>query len=210
MKERKRYLIEQYQKKYPQKSKQEILTYIETEFIANNKDSIILNDALNRAVEIFRNKLGICCFTEVKDNILMWAHYAKQHTGYCLEFNVNNDFFKLLSRSQKVNYEFVLPEFNIVKQDSYIEGKLDELLLTKAIDWQYENEWRIVDNKKGKGIQNFPEDALVGVIFGCRTSEENKEKIVQWCKKRKFPPSLYEAKAKEKEYGLDIVKIENN
>ena len=28
--------------------------------------------------------LGIYCLTKANDNILMWAHYAKNHKGYCL------------------------------------------------------------------------------------------------------------------------------
>src|SRR5690606_2685577 len=30
---------------------------------------------------------GIACFTRTWDNLLMWAHYGRDHTGFCLGFD---------------------------------------------------------------------------------------------------------------------------
>ena len=208
MKERKRYLCKQYQKKYPKRSKEEILTDVEMEIITKGRDEIVLNEAMEKSREILRKKLGICCFSEKRDNILMWAHYANQHTGFCLEFDIDNDFFKPITCAIKVEYDAIWPELNVMRLDSYPEGKVGKKLLIKANDWEYEQEWRIVDHKKGPGIQNFPENALSGVILGCRISQENKENVFRWCRKRNHPPTLYEAKEKQKEFGLDIIRID--
>jgi len=208
MTERKRYLLKQYQRKYPKRSKEAISTDVDMEIITKGRDRIVLEDAQKEAIELLRKKLRICCFTEIRDSILMWAHYAKQHTGFCLEFDVNSEFFRPATRAIKVKYDRFRPELNVLRLDSYPEGKLGEALLIKANDWQYEHEWRIVDYEKGEGTQNFPEDALSGVILGCRISQENKENVFRWCGKRKHPPTLYEAREKQKEFGLDIVKID--
>ena len=208
MKERKRYLCKQYQKKNPERSKEGILTYVEMEIVTKGRDRIVLEEAAEKTIELLRKRFGICCFTEKRDNILMWTHYAKQHTGFCLEFDVNNEFFRPSTRAIKVEYDGLRPELNVLRLDSYPEGKLGEVLLIKADDWEYEKEWRIVDYEKGEGIQNFPEDALSGVILGCRISQENKKNVFRWCRKRKHLPTLYEAKEKQKEFGLDIVRID--
>jgi len=208
MTERKRYLWKLYQKKYPTRSKKEILTDVEMEITTKGRDRIVLEDAVAKARELLRKKLGICCFTEIRDNILMWAHYAKQHTGFCLEFDVNNEFFRLVMRAIKVEYEVTLPIINVLQLDTYPRGELGEKLLIKANDWRYEKEWRIVDTEKGPGIQNFPADTLSGVILGCRISEKNRQDVFRWCRKRKHPPALYQASEKQKEFGLDIVKID--
>ena len=202
------YLCERYGKKYHGRSKEEILADVRREIMAKGKQNIYLEEAVEKAIELLRKKLGICCFTKIKDNILMWTHYAKQHTGFCLEFDVNNDFFRPSTRAIKVKYDGLRPELNVLRLDSYPEGKLAEKLLIKANDWQYEHEWRIVDYEKGEGTQNFPEDALRGVILGCRISQGNKDNIFRWCGKRKHPPTLYEAREKQKEFGLDIVEID--
>jgi len=208
MTEIKRYLCKQYQKKSPKRSKQEILTYVEMEIMAKRMDETVLNEAMEKSREILRKRFGICCFSEKRDNILMWAHYAKQHTGFCLEFDIDNDFFRPITRAIKVEYDAIWPELNVMRLDSYPEGELGKKLPIKANDWEYEQEWRIMDYEKGPGIQNFPEDALSGVIIGCRISEENRENVFEWCRKRNHPPTLYEAREKQKEFGLDIVKID--
>ena len=94
MTERKRYLCKQYQKKYHRRSKKTILMDVEMEITTKGRDRIVLEESQEKAINLLRKKLGICCLTEIRDNILMWAHYAKQHSGFCLEFNVNNDFFR--------------------------------------------------------------------------------------------------------------------
>lgn len=202
--EKNRYLCEQYQKKYPERSKREILAAVD-KIVTEGNDKTILKETLEKSGELFRKKFGICCFTEKRDNILMWAHYAKDHTGFCLEFDTSNEF--IAPRILKIDYEVIWPELNVLQLDSYPEGELANKLLVKARDWLYEQEWRIVD-KKGKGIQNFPEDALSGVILGCRILQESKENMFRWCRKRKYPPMLYGAREKQKEFGLDIVRID--
>ena len=87
----------------------------------------------------------ICCFSEKRDNILMWAHYAKQHTGFCLEFNVDNDFFTPSTRAIKVEYNAIWPELNVMRLDSCPEGELGKKVIIKANNWEYEQEWRILD-----------------------------------------------------------------
>jgi hypothetical protein len=136
----------------------------------------------------------------------MWVHYAKQHSGFCLEFDIDNDFFRPITCAIKVDYDAIWPELNVMRLDS--DPDVGKKLLIKANDWQYEQEWRIVETKKGPGIQNFPEDALSGVILGCRIERTDKENLIRWCRKRKYQPTLYEAKEKQKEFGLDIVKFD--
>ena len=45
--------------------------------------------------------MGVTCFTEDCTNLLMWSHYAENHTGFCLEFDASNEFF---SNVRKVDY----------------------------------------------------------------------------------------------------------
>jgi hypothetical protein len=120
---------------------------------------------------------------------------------------VNNKFFEPHVGVIKVKYEVTRPVVNVLQLNTYPKRKLAEALLIKAVDWEYEQEWRIVDHVKGPGSQDFPDDALSGVILGCRISQEDKEKVFGWCRRRKHPPTLYEAREKQKEFGLDIVRV---
>lgn len=47
--------------------------------------------ALEAQFSQFLNNSSVACFTESCTNFLMWSHYARGHTGVCLEFEVNID-----------------------------------------------------------------------------------------------------------------------
>ena len=38
----------------------------------------------------WKKKFYIFCLTSRRDSILMWSHYAKNHTGFCLQFSPND------------------------------------------------------------------------------------------------------------------------
>ena len=149
---------------------------------------------------------AVFCMTEKNDSILMWAHYADQHTGFCLEFGTNSPFF---SRVRPVIYTRELPKQDLVELLGKNGTQPPLYLVSKSTDWEYEKEWRLGDPGSGPGPQEYPAEALTGVIFGCRMNEKNRnsKQIQEWCREREHPPKLYEAKEKKTEYGLDIIPI---
>lgn len=147
---------------------------------------------------------AVFCMTEKNDNILMWAHYANQHTGFCLEFGTNTPLF---SRVRPVIYSKYLPKQDLVEFMTVNVRQLPLYLVTKAKDWEYEKEWRLADPGADPGPREYPEESLTGVIFGCRMNEKNRRQIQDWCRERDHPPKLFEAKEKINEYGLDIILI---
>jgi hypothetical protein len=109
-----------------------------------------------------KNGFGILTLTEAPDNLLMWAHYAKNYTGFCIGFNSNNWFFSksndiyenhtgdkfqrdipIIDREvydivQPVYYSTLRPQLGIFTS-YYLNA-----LLVKAVDWKYEKEWRMI------------------------------------------------------------------
>ncbi len=151
-----------------------------------------------------QKELPVFCMTEKKDNILMWAHYAGQHTGFCLEFRTDNPFF---SRVRPVVYYRCLPKQDLVEFLTADIRRLPLYLVTKAEDWAYEKEWRLAEPGTQPGQRKYPPESLTGVILGCRMNKKNREQINRWCRERKPRPTLYEAKEKRTEFGLDITPI---
>jgi hypothetical protein len=151
-----------------------------------------------------REKYGVFCMAEENDSIIMWAHYAGHHTGFCLEFRSDHPFF---SRVRPVIYSRDIPSLNFIRHMRTRLPRVPLELVTKAKAWEYEREWRIVDAAGGHGLKDYPAEALIGVIFGCRMSPTNREQIKQWCEQRSLRPKLREAKKKKAEFGLDIMDI---
>lgn len=41
-----------------------------------------------------KDAVRVVCLSEVYDSMLMWSHYAQNHTGYCIEYDFEeNDMF---------------------------------------------------------------------------------------------------------------------
>ena len=56
--------------------------------------------------------------TENPDNLLMWAHYARNHTGLCIEFDTSEDFLLATELYQvRYNENNLRPTINLTKKD---------------------------------------------------------------------------------------------
>lgn len=151
----------------------------------------------------FLEQMGVYCMSAIENDILMWSHYSNGHSGFCLEFDANNEFF---GRAQRIDYPKEYPNVNFFTSSQW--EKTQAMLLTKSDEWHYEQEWRIIDHNEGSGIKDFPAKALTGVIMGCRMSKENKQKIINWCANRNPRPTLYKTRPIEKKFGFEVIKID--
>ena len=111
------------------------------------------------------SSLGILCLSNTNSNILLWSHYAANHTGVCLGFAATN-YTPFFGSAQKVKYSRAYPAIDVTSEDH--EELAESLLLTKSEDWQYEKEWRIFDFQ-GSGVRTFSEHCLREVILGARS-----------------------------------------
>ena len=163
-----------------------------------------LVQGLKEKLQEIRRRIGIYCMTERKDSILMWSHYARWHTGFCLELQTDDPLF---SQVHPVKYPDTgeLPCVNLLTPSwDKLVSLSAEGLLTKAREWAHEREWRIIDLTSGVEIRRFPPRLLRGGILGCKVVDEDRQRIVDWCKRRLPQPVLYEACKKETEFGLEI------
>lgn len=149
------------------------------------------------------DEAGIACFSKVRDDILMWAHYADKHRGLGLEFDgsENCNFF---GEAQAVEYENFTPV--PLGEDSMAIMK--RIILTKSKHWSYEREYRIFrPNMAGRQL-DYPIELLTGVIFGCAMLENERRLLRRWVKKGNCRVAFFEAQPSAAEFGLDIVRIE--
>ena len=54
----------------------------------------ILENGLSDCMSKIKDAVRVVCLSEVYDSMLMWSHYAQNHTGYCIEYDFEeNDMF---------------------------------------------------------------------------------------------------------------------
>lgn len=141
-------------------------------------------------IHLFRYRVGLYCMAERNDSILMWSHYAAEHTGYCLEFAAT-DYTPVFGTAQRVNYADTYPEIDLYNTSDADKATLS--FLTKFTEWSYEREWRILDHDTGPGTREYPPELLKSVTFGVKMKEEDKLLIKQWLARRSTPVQLYQA-----------------
>jgi hypothetical protein len=117
-------------------------------------------------------KMGVFTLSESSNNILLWSHYADGHRGFCVEFIRNPD--NQLGNyeiTRRVQYRDDYPIINPIKEDVF-----DLKFFTKASDWEYEREWRLV-NEEGDSEESLPDVDISAIIFGLKMAESHKKII---------------------------------
>ena len=114
----------------------------------------------------------------------MWSHYAQSHQGLVFEFTPRNinDEMSCFHNPIKVDYSNSYDELSYVN-DHKIE--IPKLLLTKYIDWAYEEEYRCF-GLDFQGEKKFHKDELTGIIFGVNTLQSNIDRIMKLSKEHDF------------------------
>ena len=180
----------------------------------NGQDDDTLMAKYIRELQNKLDKMGVICFTELRDNILMWSHYADSHKGICLGFcgksNISkislegNDLYKISEGGDifKVWYDDEYPEPDMA-QTWHILGSA-KILVTKHKGWDYEEEWRAIQEDGNKLVDYL--GRLNEIIFGYRTTNEDR-KLVQSILKDEEGLEYFEVVPDDNEYKLNVQPI---
>lgn len=182
-----------------------------------------------------RNKFYIYSLSKTRENILMWSHYSKDHTGICIGFKTHTiNGHKLLKI--KVNSITDDPKNNIYKkgflllqdvkytesQDTlkplnpfkYDNNDIIEYFINKTPVWNYEEESRIVlpEFATKNQLIKINQSEINSITFGTNTKDEVREEIAKIISENPLlnHVELYESKMVENTRKLKIEKIEIN
>ncbi len=151
---------------------------------------------------------ALFCVSEINDNILMWSHYADNHTGVVIEFKCVDE--SPLTLAKPINYSKNFPVLEEVPigGDLLTKKYLDMRWYTKSMCWAYEKEWRIASTHrdKSKTIEDLPfnKKELKAIYLGCKMSLENKKDIVELVKLKYPSMHVYEASKHSKKFALQF------
>ncbi len=131
-----------------------------------------LTESLHSELEGYR----VYSMSKRHDNLNLWAKYAGDHTGYCLEF-VNEG--PLFDTARDVMYEdFLRMDVNNL---AHLNGFW---FFCKRPEWSNEEEVRLV-LPRGNGLKvKFDPRWLKRLILGKSVSEQNEQVIRAWARQR--------------------------
>ncbi len=165
-------------------------------------------------------RIKVFCVTEDRDNLLMWAHYAKDHTGAVLELWSLPEEDNPLSVARRVEYQDTPPVF--FSENEWIDnltgmGRIDADQLyrryayIKSTHWLYEQEWRVwypYSNSTGPyDYVPLRQSEFAALYFGCNADPDFISKATDLLR-LSFPNSrAFKARKKEREYALEYTTI---
>lgn len=175
------------------------------EFLSPNLSDKVIRRKTNELRAQFSERIGIICFSRQWNHPMMWGHYADNHRGVCLGFDVTAP-----KRNIKaVNYVRQRSEIDLecINEDK-AKAIIDTLISTKFDCWSYEEEVRVLcklttpDPVCQLYFKEFGEHfALKELILGCN-SQIADSRISSLVEGLENPPQVTKVRPAFKKYEM--------
>ena len=192
----------------------------------------------NKALNL-RNDTWLCSLSKVNDSLLMWSHYCYNHKGVCIGLDLDK---VMESVPPMFGTTFIKPLVIEVQYQDIIErpsayrpteDMFSYQWRTKAKDWSYEQEVRLViprphqmyaaltpeqmERSKRNETLDLRElhhymplkgECFESIYFGVNTESTIKEKIIQYAREKLNPQiKLYQMRVDENAFRLNPERI---
>ena len=175
----------------------------------------ILESGLSGCLNKIKDAVRVVCLSEVYDSMLMWSHYAQNHTGFCIEYDFEEKdmFYKHLHPVVYTKERYAVSKIDV------LDGNKEFLYKTtcrKSDVWSYEKEWRIITanyNKVMPQTLKYPNGKYVldlktnikAFYLGAKILDNFKDEIIQFGKMNGIV--VYQMMLSPKTYELQAQKI---
>ena len=160
----------------------------------------------------------ICLSSSNKINSL-WAHYADNHRGICIEYDMNDCGDKKFLKDSCFKIEYVKKsdytrDIKIhIKYDTYSRNWMLKPFLRKSEEWNYEKEWRIIltEDDIQKNSRFHPYKPYIeffkpsAVYMGLNINDKNEDLLKEICEIKRVP--LYRAKKNNRSFDFDFENV---
>lgn len=162
--------------------------------------TILLDEITTQFNKIMDTRYGVFSLAKRPDNMGLWAKYADDHKGYCLEFSDLSDFSYV--------YEVIYSDKSPVGLSLENDPSQADFLFTKSREWSNEEEARILS--KPSGIQVLPRESLRGIILGEHCDEISEKKVIAWVQECDVDIEVKKAKFNSGRQKLEFQTITSN
>jgi hypothetical protein len=177
---------------------EEMVTFLKNDYIRRNPvlaldllrehESRIRTDIQIHGLEWFQRELSTILNSQMEqfrvyslsrrfDNLSLWAKYAADHSGYCLEFANEGPLFG--EHVMEVVYGEYAP-FDVNDSENRSAG----FLVFKRPEWSNEEEVRLISVRGSGPLVKIEPQWLTRIILGKNMSPENQKQIREWAKQR--------------------------
>lgn len=152
----------------------------------------------------------VCSLSERKDSMLMWSHYAKEHSGFAMEY----DFSELPNENILTRMLWpVIYDDKLFDASEFFEHGLDGGLsnnmlgviasIHKALDWAYEQEWRLIMlSNANEPSFNQSSPKVKAIYIGALALPDSEKELIKIGKGKGIP--VYKMELSHQKFQMDF------
>lgn len=178
-----------------------------------DKEINVSSDSFRKSIDDLinmKNSVGIYSLSKSCTDELLWAHYANNHQGFCIEYDLETlIFFRRNDYSNfDIEYSNYPPKLNLndIVKSEYSISFIKKLIGVKSKRWAYEKEIRVITPESG--LQNYDYRALKAIYFGLRMPKEQRLELMERLCGRGI--KYYHIKFKNSSYEFTIEPLEDS
>jgi hypothetical protein len=156
--------------------------------IGKAKASQVVSEKLSE-IKKWKQLCKACCFNEDPTSMLMWGHYADNHRGFCIEYDLEGPkaaqfrhYLYPVAYCDKP-YDLTPWAVSLVDGSSVFNPEWPTLGLTHKFNgWEYEREWRLLSvSAEVKPDHDWPVPTPTRVFLGSKMEMVNKQAFRAIC-----------------------------
>ncbi len=139
--------------------------------------------------KVIQDEMVLCSFSTVPDSIIMWGHYAQNHEGFCIEYDL--DTVDANDARRRMLYPVIYSN-KLFDATMYFEAAFSDITkfnntfatlaaLYKSPEWLYEKEWRLLFPGGIYKPSNYPMPQPRSVFLGSRMSNADRKRVRAIC-----------------------------
>jgi hypothetical protein len=130
-----------------------------------------------------RSGLMLSSFSEHNHSTVMWAHYAANHSGICIQYDLTQD-LNVAAQMFPVFYSKEMFDMTPAIPGAHVHSTLLISSIRKSIEWNYEREWRLLfpvddPSKEAGGYCQCPTPTAIYLGSKFHKSGSNYEAILK-------------------------------
>jgi hypothetical protein len=162
--------------------------------------------------KVLETQVDIFCMSGTREDLLMWSHYGQSHTGLCIHIDGTE---KPFIAAIPIHYSDDYPAISMPAENP--DEAFRVCLLTKAIGWKSESEYRLLrlrmpgcsslDLKWNGQIATAPPNVFTGVTLGARMPPAHRKSFLKLARHAPHPFEVWTAKVNNAAFKLDFERL---
>lgn len=148
----------------------------------------------------FISTYGIACFTVSPVHLPLWAYYANNHKGICIQYDTQRDrsFFE---KPRRIDY---IEKFEIIDYQPITNPQNAMNIFYKKINlWDKEFEVRLIKPRVGK--HKFNTESVRSIVLGLNAKREYTERVIDIVQRKYKHATLYRTEIMTEGVGLSFI-----